>query len=53
MENIFLKFNSPDILLLLLLLLLSLLLFSRLQQQSYFGRKIYASLLFDHFGRRA
>ena len=30
MENIFLKFNSPDILLLLLLLLL---LFSRLQQQ--------------------
>ena len=31
MENIFLKFNSPDILLLLLLLLL--LLFSRLQQQ--------------------
>ena len=31
MKNIFLKFNSPDILLLLLLLLL--LLFSRLQQQ--------------------
>ena len=30
MKNIFLKFNSPDILLLLLLLLL---LFSRLQQQ--------------------
>ena len=36
MKNIFVKFNSPDILLLilllLLLLLLSLLLFSRLQQ---------------------
>ena len=31
MKSIFLKFNSPDILLLLLLLLL--LLFSRLQQQ--------------------
>ena len=31
MKNIFLKFNSPDILLLLLLLLL--LLFSRIQQQ--------------------
>ena len=30
MKNIFLKFNSPDILLLLLLLLL---LFSRIQQQ--------------------
>ena len=33
MKNIFLKFNSPDILLLLLLLLLLLSLFSRIQQQ--------------------